>query len=74
MKKAGDTSPKFANLLRQLVKKYPGCIEKIEDPQQAKMREMMKNVGKDKPPSPTNEESAAEEVEDLDDSDEHQEL
>ena len=73
MKKAGDTSPKFANLLRQLVKKYPGCIEKIEDPQQAQMREMMKNVKKEK--AEDGDSTVAEEEDNIDaTSDEHQEL
>jgi secretory phospholipase A2 len=39
--KKASTSSKMAGLLRKLLKKYPKSIQKIEDPQQERMRKIM---------------------------------
>jgi len=70
--KKAETSAKFASLMRQLVKKYPGSIEHVEDPKQKQYREMMDKFSKERDEGSGNDEGAEEEEEI--ESDEHQEL
>jgi len=62
-----NTRAKMAGLFRKLVAKYPKCIKKVKDPQQAYMEDMMKKVKEEKKDEGT-------ESDVVDDSEETQEL
>jgi hypothetical protein len=55
--KKASTSSKMAGLFRKLLKKYPESIQKIEDPQQERMRKMMEGAQEKHPEKDEAEES-----------------
>jgi len=74
--KKADTTSKMAGLIKKLVAKYPKCIAKIQDPQQAMYERMMKESKKESDDGSANKKTTTDSTEedDIMESDETQEL